>query len=102
MNHPVVEKDTYVTRGHLLLLTLKGQQQHRLQFKPLTRIIIENQFQMFTCDEYAVDKVGDELNPLGDAARHDGGRGRREHELEQYISISCRVKIKQYKQLTIS
>ena len=43
---------------------------------------------MFTCDEYAVDKVGDELNPLGDAARHDGGRGRREHELQEYISIS--------------
>ena len=39
----------------------------------------------FTRDEDAVDKVCVDLDPLGDAARHDRGRRRREHELQQTI-----------------
>ena len=36
-----------------------------------------------TRDEDTVDKVGVDLDPLGNATRHDRGRRRREHELQQ-------------------
>ena len=35
-----------------------------------------------TRDEDTVDKVGVDLDPLGNAARHDGRRRSREHKLQ--------------------